>query len=258
MKIIIKHLLTLGILFFSLSSLATGYIVQAGTIGSLMQGNYTGSTTFAELETTSDLGLGTNNGLGGELVVLDGKFYLADEHGDVKRLVLTDKTPYATLAKFTPQQAFSVQHLDSLSALEQDLDKRLSSQNLFYVIKVDGEFSYLKARSIKAPNKPYLPLDQLVKTNQRVFEFNNVKGTLIMFKSPTFMSQVTVPGYHVHFISADRKKAGHVFDVKITNAKISIMETNQFDLLLPTNQEYTKSQLQAVHDDTVHAVEGIR
>lgn len=253
-----KKIIFIYFLCLSFSSFAEGRIVQAGTIINLMQGIYTGSTTFAELEKLGDIGLGTNNGLGGELVVIDGKFYLADEHGDVKQLPLTDKTPYAIMAKFSPQQQFTLQRIQSITQLEQALDQRLSSRNLFYVMKVDGDFSYIKARSLKEPTKPYLPLDQVIKTNQTVFELNNISGTLVIFKSPAFVSPMSVPNYHIHFISKDKKKAGHIFDVKIDHAYVSIMETHQFELLLPNSKEYEHADLQPVSDDSIRTIESTR
>src|SRR5579871_1608734 len=99
------------ILLFSLPVMAQAEIIQAGTLINLMHGVYTGSTSFAELKKISDFGLGTNNGLKGELVVVEGKFYLADENGDVKELPLTDKTPYAIMAKFAPQKQLTVKNI---------------------------------------------------------------------------------------------------------------------------------------------------
>lgn len=254
----LKKFTFLCLVLISLPIFAEGKIIQAGTVLNLMQGIYTGSTTFAQLEQISDFGLGTNNGLGGELVVIDGHFYLADEHGDVKQLPLSDKTPYATMTKFVPQQQFELKNINSIAELEQAIDKKLSSNNLFYAIKVEGKFPYIKARSIKAPRKPYLPLAQVVKTNQNVFELNNISGTLVIFKAPTFATPMTVPDYHIHFISTDRKKAGHVFDVKINHANIGVMQTHQFELWLPTSPEYTQGNLQPISEHSIRSIESTR
>ncbi len=253
--IFLRNFIILCLMIVSSPIYAEDKIIQAGTVLNLMQGIYTGSTTFAELEQVGNFGLGTNNGLGGELVVIDGKFYLADEHGDAKELPLSDKTTYTTITKFAPQKQFKVNNIASIAELEQAIDKQLSSQNLFYAIRVDAEFPYIKARSIKAPSKPYLPLDQVVKTNQNVFELNNISGTLVIFKSPAFISPTSVPDYHIHFISSDRKKAGHVFDVKIGSANIGVMQTHQFELWLPSSKEYEQGDLQPVSDHSIRTIE---
>ena len=56
-------------------------LFQASTIGALLDGAYDGDLTFAELAEHGDLGLGTLNGLDGEMIALDGEFYRADVDG---------------------------------------------------------------------------------------------------------------------------------------------------------------------------------
>ena len=59
-------------------------LFQASTIGALLDGAYDGDLTFAELAEHGDLGLGTLNGLDGEMIALDGRFYRADVDGRVQ------------------------------------------------------------------------------------------------------------------------------------------------------------------------------
>ena len=56
-------------------------LFQASTIGALLDGAYEGDLSFAELAEHGDLGLGTLNGLDGEMIALDGRFYRADVEG---------------------------------------------------------------------------------------------------------------------------------------------------------------------------------
>ena len=58
-------------------------LFQASTIAALLDGAYEGDLTFAELAEHGDLGLGTLNGLDGEMIALDGRFYRADVDGVV-------------------------------------------------------------------------------------------------------------------------------------------------------------------------------
>ena len=48
-------------------------LFQASTIGALLDGAYDGDLSFAELAEHGDLGLGTLNGLDGEMIALDGE-----------------------------------------------------------------------------------------------------------------------------------------------------------------------------------------
>jgi acetolactate decarboxylase len=58
-------------------------LFQASTIGALLDGAYDGDVSFAQLSEHGDLGLGTLNGLDGEMIALDGRFYRADVDGAI-------------------------------------------------------------------------------------------------------------------------------------------------------------------------------
>jgi acetolactate decarboxylase len=95
--------------------------------------------------------------------------------------------------------------------LEQYLDKLLPTENIFYAIKIEGTFKYIKTRSVPKQNKPYPPLVEVVK-NQPTFEFHNVKGTIVGFRCPSYVEGINVPGYHLHFITGDKKAGGHLLE----------------------------------------------
>ena len=40
-----------------------------------------------------------------------------------------------------------------------------------------------------------------------IFEFHDVEGTIVGFFTPDYLRGVNVPGYHLHFITADRRPA---------------------------------------------------
>ena len=50
-------------------------LFQTSTIDALLDGNYDGDISFAELEANGDFGLGTFDALDGEMVALYGVFY---------------------------------------------------------------------------------------------------------------------------------------------------------------------------------------
>ena len=56
---------------------------QVGTLDALIDGRYDGDTTMGELLAHGDLGLGTVQHLGGELIVIDGEAFVVDGDGAV-------------------------------------------------------------------------------------------------------------------------------------------------------------------------------
>src|SRR5262245_24837122 len=77
-------------------------LFQASTIGALLEGAYEGDLSFDELGEHGDLGLGTLNGLDGEMIALDGRFYRADVEGRVGEVDAAERTPFAVVTRFAP------------------------------------------------------------------------------------------------------------------------------------------------------------
>jgi len=44
-----------------------------------------------------------------------------------------------------------------------------------------------------------------------VFQFEQVRETVLGFLCPQYVNDINIPGYHLHFISDDRTKGGHFF-----------------------------------------------
>jgi acetolactate decarboxylase len=52
------------------------------------------------------------------------------------------------------------------------------------------------------------------------------------------MPSVNVPGYHFHFITADRQRGGHVLNCEILEAQVSFQICTQMTLNLPLTADY--------------------
>ncbi|MFA6130061.1 MAG: acetolactate decarboxylase [Candidatus Omnitrophota bacterium] len=219
-------------------------LYQASTIQALSAGDYDGQETLRALKRHGDFGLGTFQGLEGEMVVLDGLFYQVKVDGRVHPVNEAAGIPFAQMTFFNTDKTFTVDHELSYADLGGYLDKLLSSKNIFYAVKISGMFKYIKTRSVPKQAKPYPGLDQAVK-EQKVFEFHNIKGTVVGFRSPEYSKNFSVGGYHLHFISQDRLSGGHLLDFQASNLKIEIDETADFYLSLPTNEEFLNLNLNA-------------
>ena len=78
-------------------------------------------------------------------------------------------------------------------------------------IRLDGRFELVRARSVPRQRPPYRPLTEVV-AEQHVFDFADVAGTMLGFRFPGYVEGIEVAGYHLHFISEDRSRGGHVLD----------------------------------------------
>jgi alpha-acetolactate decarboxylase len=77
-------------------------LFQVSTTGALVQGVYKGAVTIGELKNHGDFGLGTFEGLDGEMVALDGKFYQVHSDGRITEPPDAAPVPFACVTNFHP------------------------------------------------------------------------------------------------------------------------------------------------------------
>jgi len=166
------------------------------------------------------------------MVAFDGKFYQVKADGIAYPVSDSLKTPFAAVTFFDVDHKEQLPQGMDYGHLQEFLDTILPTHNIFYAIKIEGSFSYMKTRSVPAQEKPYPPLVEVTK-NQPIFEFNDVEGTVVGFRCPSYVSGVNVPGYHLHFLNQGREAGGHVLEFKITEAVVTVDYTSGFMMILP-------------------------
>jgi acetolactate decarboxylase len=221
-------------------------LYQASTIDALLVGIYDGSTSFADLKRNGDFGIGTFDALDGEMIALDGTFYQAKADGTVLPVADTARTPFAVVKFFAPDTTLPLAASPDLNSLMQQLDALLPTPNYFYAIKIEGTFPAIKVRSVPAQIKPYPGLAEAA-SRQAVFQYRTIPGTIVGFKTPGFAKGINLPGYHFHFISADRKSGGHLLDCRIDNALLSLDRALELRLALPDNAAFARGNLGQDH-----------
>ena len=228
---------------------------QTSTINALLEGVYGGEVTVAELSRHGNLGIGTFNDLDGEMIVLDGRVYQVRSDG--KAAVpppKTTKTPFAAVTFFEAERTLTVDDPLDYAGLRKFLDDALDTLNVPHAIRIDGTFSFVKVRSVPRQKPPYPRLVEVVKS-QPVFEHKNVEGTMVGFRLPGYLQGVNVPGYHLHFLTADRKAGGHVLDFRIDDVRVQLDLTDRFHLVLPRGGEFYRADLERTTRADVHKVE---
>ena len=212
-------------------------LFQVSTIDALLQGVLDGFYTFDDLKTHGDLGIGTFDSLDGEMIALDGDYYQIKADGVAYPVQDSMTSPFATVTYFQADQTVAIQNASNFTELSRQLDEKLPSSNAFYALRIDGTFPYVKTRSVPKQDKPYPRLADAVK-NQSVFEFYNVTGSVVGIWAPDFAKSLNVPGYHLHFITADKKAGGHILDIQVGEAKAKVDITAGFAMQLPTTGDF--------------------
>jgi acetolactate decarboxylase len=228
-------------------------LFQASTVGALLDGAYEGDVSFAELAEHGDLGLGTLNGLDGEMIALDGHFFRADVDGGIAEVEGSAQTPFAVLTWFSPTVSFEIDRVSSHEELEREIDAHLPPDTAACGVRIDGSFELVKARSVPAQTPPYRPLAEVI-GEQHVFDLADVQGTIVGFRFPDYAEGVEVSGYHLHFISSDRSLGGHVFECRPRKATVQIDPSTDLHVELPPGVELSSPDL---HDETRAALERV-
>jgi acetolactate decarboxylase len=230
-------------------------LFQASTIGALLEGAYDGDVSFAELAEHGDLGLGTLNGLDGEMIALEGRFYRADVDGAVAEVDAAELTPFAVVARFEPTIEAEIEAPLDHEALLARLDELIPAGTASCAIRLDGRFELVRARSVPRQRPPYRPLTEVV-AEQHVFELAAVEGTMLGFRFPAYVEGIEVSGYHLHFISADRRRRGHVLGSRSHGAlRARLDPSNDLHVELPPGVELADPGLAASTHEAVERVE---
>lgn len=209
-------------------------LFQVSTYDALSRGVYKGIINYGNLKEHGNLGLGTVEGLDGEMIAADGKFYQVKTDGIVHQIDNAMTTPFALVKFFKADKSvkLNVNTPMDMNQFKEYISKNLlSSQDNFSALRVEGEFEYLKLRSL--PKQVEGVLLQEAINHQAVFEREKIQGTMVGIWSPEYVGKMNVPGYHFHFISGDRQIGGHVLDLKIKQAQVSIDQATHLEILLP-------------------------
>ncbi len=211
-------------------------VYLSAPINALVEGLYVENTTMAEVRRHGDFGLGTFNHLDGEMLLLDGKAYQIRSDGNVYDVGDDERSPFACVTFFSPDTFDDINEDSGASNLTILLDRLIPSRNMLYAIRVDGVFRSVRCRAASR-SENYTPLVEATR-DQSVFDFHDVKGCLAGFYTPAFMASLNAPGFHLHFLTEDRRRGGHLIDCALKEVRIGIQHVPRLEVGLPVTLDY--------------------
>lgn len=227
-------------------------LFQASTFESLLESRYDGEVSFAELGEHGDLGLGTFDAVDGEMIAVDGEFFRAAFDGTVHRVEPSRKTPFAVVTFFQPARHIELPDRLGAETFMAALDQELGDPAAAHALRIDGRFDRVHARSVARQHKPYPPMTE-VAASQNVFDLENVEGTMVGFRFPDYAKGINVPGYHLHFVTADRRRGGHVLAATPHGVEVQVDDSVDVHVELPLGVELTSPD--ATSDEALRRVE---
>ena len=228
-------------------------IYLCAPVNALVEGIYEENVPLSDVLEHGDFGIGTFDDLDGEMLIVDGRIFQILVDGAVMEVSAEKCSPFATVTFFEPSRSAQTAGIDTYDAFLRWLNGLLPSPNLFYALRIEGTFVSVRARSVpKTAN--YHPFADLAH-EQVIFNFHDMAGTLAGFYTPDFMSSLSVPGLHLHFISEDRRHGGHLLGCVPGNVTARIQIINKLELSLPMSEDFLTWDFHRNTDRDLDAVE---
>jgi acetolactate decarboxylase len=234
-------------------------LFQVSTSTALVEGVYGGVVTVGELKRHGSFGLGTFDGLDGEMLALDGHFYQVLGDGSVREARDDARAPFAVVTEFHVEREFVIDHVESFDDLADELDCLRDTGNLFFAVRIDGRFARIRTRALCKTASGVSLVDATA--HQPEFTLTDVSGTAVGFWTPIYARTINVAGWHMHFVTDDRTGGGHVLDCQgrslhvqmqdLADVRIAMPETAAFlqaDLSQDPSQELDRAERGGQHD----------
>jgi len=216
-------------------------VYLSAPVNAMLKGYYEENTLLGDLKKHGDFGLGTFNNLDGEMVMLDGVIYRL--HADGKTYPVADEvqTPFACVAFYRPTVTEEIETGLDYDAFTSLLGRLLPSDNMLYAIRVDGFFEEVQVWSVSRQENCQ-PLNE-DDHNRPALTYENIPGVLAGFYTPKFIRSLNFPGFHLHFLTADRRYGGHLHACRTGRIRIGIQFIKQLKLDLPLTLDYLTAHL---------------
>jgi len=191
---------------------------QVSTYGRLSEGGYRGMISIEGLLEHGDFGIGTVEGIDGEMMVLDGVAYRAGTDLAPVEVPSGTLVPFAMLTYFDQSESTITGAHYNYTVFKDWLDDILQD-TIAYAIMIEADFDSITIRSVPGQQEPYPPLVDVV-ANQTTMRLESVHGTMIGYYISEGLGEINVPGFHMHFLSQDLSYGGHVLDVEFSDVRV--------------------------------------
>ena len=232
-------------------------LYQVALLQSLVQGYYDGIISVGELKRHGDTGIGTFEGVNGEMIVLDGTVYQAAWDGSIAIPDDEETVPFSNVTFFDVDETLALSGIADMAALQEAVNGVVNElgANCFYMVKIEGTFDSIKVRSEYKQGKPYRMLDVALAEDQTEFDYEDIRGTMIGLYCPDYMGGLNSVGWHFHFINEDRTLGGHVLQVSVADAEAAFDMTDGFEMTLSRNAVFQDMALAKDVDEAIHKAE---
>ena len=233
-------------------------IYQVSTLQALALGYTRPVATVRELLAHGDTGLGTFENVDGEMIVLDGVCYQATAEGSIVRSDDEAGVPFAVAGFVKDGRSFKMDEKPNLEAIKLELTMRIDDDfglNSIHVARIDGWFDVIHARAGAPYRSQHVSLKDILSKTQQDFSFEQLYGTLVCVYYPDYMDGINASGWHMHFLSEDRKRGGHVFEATMRSGECLLQKMDRIEIQLPREATFDTYSLKEASNEEIAKVE---
>ena len=210
---------------------------QVSLFSVLLSGRYGGVITIAELKKLGSMSIATMDRLDGEMQMIDGVVYQACADGRVY-LPGDDATiPFGTVAEFHAERTLRPGEIPTYERFEEYMAECCPRENIPLAVHFTGEFRRMKVRTVGRQERDGIGLAEAAK-NEAVFDLADCSGDLVGFRLPGYVGGVNAPGWHLHFVDAERRHGGHVVNFSLLGGVLRLCRADDFQIRLPAPEVF--------------------
>lgn len=211
----------------------------------LLDGDYQGVATLADVLADGDFGLGTVDHLDGELVIVDGEPWQVDWRGQAHLMPLDTRTPFAVVSAMHPVRQVQVDHV-GWEEVAHTIERLVDDPTAVVLVRLEGTFTSALMRSVPPQTPPYRPFTEVADRDEVRWTVSPFRGVLVGFRFPDLTPGATITGLHLHGLDDQRTTGGHVHDFHVDNAVLTLGVSHDVTAHLPTHSK--RDLLQTPHD----------
>ena len=206
---------------------------QISLFSVLLGGHYDGIVSVGEVKRFGNLAIATMDRLDGEVQMIDGVVYQACADGQVYLPGDNETIPFGTIADFRAEDTVRLADIPSYEQFEARMDECCPRKDYYpLAIRLSGRFGCMKVRTVRRQEKDGVGLAEAAK-EEAVFEFREIRGDLVGFRLPGYVSGINAPGWHLHFMDEARKHGGHVVNFSLLEGDLSFCHAGDYHIRLP-------------------------
>ncbi|HMP73129.1 MAG TPA: acetolactate decarboxylase [Kiritimatiellia bacterium] len=206
-------------------------VTIAGSYARLAEGGFGTQVRVGDLLEWGDFGLGTFEGLDGEMILDGGRMYRAALTGEVEPVAPEMGSPFAVVTWFDADRFVDLSNV-TMTRFLGALNLQWGGDEHPIAIRTRGTFSWMVTRSVEAQEEPYPRLEAAL-AGQMESRLEEVEGIMVGYYFPASFRSFHPAGYHFHFITEDRSRGGHVVDFHLRQGRVELNAADQVTLILP-------------------------